>query len=93
MAGIVKPIVTVLNTSTYTRIVMPAKLGGVTVYTEDGTSFYVATDSSGTGEALVPADIAVGWDRITPNANDSSAALYAKATVGTPNMVLLWAKS
>lgn len=89
--GIKAPIVTALNSSTYTAILSPGGCGGIGVYTEDGTSFYIATDSSGTGEAIVPADTSISFGNVCPE-EVTNIVLYAKSASGTPNLVLLWSK-
>ena len=77
-----------LNTTTYTEIgdIEVSGSGNVKVlyYTEDGTSFYIANDSDGTNAYTVPDDTA-----ITEKANVSNGILcYAKATYGTPTLVV-----
>lgn len=87
--GLREPIITALNTSTYSAINMPAQIGNVAIYTEDETGFYVATDSGGTGEALIPTG-KLSIERLRPK---DGVAMYAKAVSGTPNLVLLFNKS
>ncbi len=86
------PIITALNTSTYVAISMPGGGNGrwsVAYYTEDGSGFYVATDSSGTDEALVPEDASINQSITTKS---DEVLFYAKAVTGTPNLVLLTAQ-
>ena len=85
-----KPIVTALNISTYTKILMPEQIGSIGVFTDDASSFLIAVDAAGTGAATIPANLSVGWHRVKPD--DDGAVFYAKATVGTPNLVLLFSK-
>ena len=83
------PVVTALNTSTYTAVTIPRTNGScraVTVYTEDSSSFYIASDSTGTGEALVPANTSLSYNCVTDTAG---VVLYAKSSSGTPNLVAI----
>lgn len=83
------PVVTALNSSTYTAITISASNGpcrSVALFTEDGSSFLIATDSAGTGESIVPADVSISYRCV----NDTSGViLYAKSVSGTPNLVVL----
>lgn len=92
------PVITALNTSTYTPIVVPKsslKGGGhprpMTYYTEDGSSFLQAVDDAGTGEAIIPAG-AIFTEASISDKNESNIPdgiiFYAKATAGTPNLVV-----
>lgn len=86
------PIITALNTSTYVSITMTGGDFGkwsVAYYTEDGTSFKIATDSAGSDEAIVPADSSINQS-IT--VKSGGVLFYAKAVAGTPNLVLLTAQ-
>lgn len=82
------PVVTALNTSTYTAIEVPsATKRSISAYTEDGTSFKLAIDASGTGEAIIPSDASLSMDDIS---DEDETIFYAKAVTGTPNLVVLW---
>lgn len=89
-SAIMTPITATLNTSTYTAITMPGGCRPISLYTEDGTGFYIAVDSTGTGEVLVPASTSVSYGKACPD--DTLVAVYAKAVSGTPVLVLLPSK-
>ena len=80
------PVVTALNSSTYTPITLGNDHAyGFSVYISDGSSFYYAVDSSGTGEALVPAASSLFWEHYEKKL---TTVMYAKAVTGTPNLIL-----
>ena len=82
------PIQTALNTSTYTAIQMPAGQSCITFafWVEDGTSYYLSSDSAGTANVLVPASTSLS---MTMPQGDNSILFYAKASAGTPNMAVI----
>ena len=83
------PNVIALNTSTYTAVTVPLTNGvcrPMAAYVDDGTSFLIAVDSSGTGEATVPANTFWSDSCVTDTAG---VIFYAKASAGTPNIVVL----
>ena len=93
------PIITALNTSTYTAINIPNnfKLGRpcipISAYTDDGSSWLIAVDGSGTGAstilALTPYNNSCVQGNITDDSADGTETIfYAKATAGTPNLIL-----
>jgi hypothetical protein len=60
-----------------------------TIWTSDGSAFYVAADSSGGGEVLVPADstpLAVYSNKAY--VRSSGTLCYVKASVGTPTLYI-----
>ena len=83
---IVPPVVTAINTSTYTAITVPrvdAPPGLPTpmgVITEDGARWYYATSAAGANEALMPADTALN-SRIVPE--EDGTIMYAKGVTET----------
>ena len=83
---IVPPVVTEINTSTYTAITVPrvdAPPGLATpmgVITEDGAPWYYATSAAGANEALMPSDTALN-SRIVPE--DDGTIMYVKGTTAT----------
>ena len=87
------PVVTALNTSTFVAILLPeverteGRFGRpMSFYTDDGSSFLWADNSSGTGAATIPADTTFNH----LNVKDSDGiVMYAKASSGTPNLVTI----
>lgn len=61
---------------------VPSRCVPIAVWTADGTSFYIASDSSGTGEKLIPADIVYSNDCV--KIDSDGGILWAKASSGTP---------
>ena len=87
-ATIRTPVVTALNSTTYTAIVIPengGKCRPITAWTETGVGFYIAVDSSGTGEALIPAPGTYSNSCVTYK---DGLLFYAKAISGTPNLAV-----
>lgn len=82
---------TELNSSTYTAITLGEGqfAYGFSIYAIDTagdlSAFYIAVDSAGTGEALVP-DIGLSWSGYQ---SIGRTVLYAKSLSGTPDLVLL----
>lgn len=84
-----EPVVIALNTSTYTAIEIPVankRCRPISVHTEDSSSFLIAIDDSGTGEAIIPAPGIYSNDCVT---DTNGVIFYAKASAGTPNLVVL----
>ena len=83
------PVSTPLNTSTYTAIKIPLEYGcrDIVVYTDDSSSFYIATNSTGTDEATVPAGSALSIDCVR---DTSGIIMYAKASEGTPSLICIY---
>ncbi len=90
------PVVTELNASTYTAIELDVTVAGKVnnvfnpsaIYTEDGSAFYIATDSSGTDEALIP--VSKVYNSASVKVDPATGIVcYAKAVGGTPNLVVL----
>lgn len=82
------PVVTALNATTYTAIVIPETNGRcrpISAWTETGVAFYIAVDSSGTGAALIPSPGTYSNSCVT---DTNGVVFYAKAVSGTPNLVL-----
>lgn len=84
---IIDPIITALNTSTYVEISVADNVWkrDVSLHTEDDSSFTIATDSSGTNAAVIPAGKSLSFKNVPAG----TTLLYAKAALGTPNLVLL----
>ncbi len=77
--------VTTLNASTFEPIKIPRGEGvpaPVSYYTDDGSAFYVATNSAGTGAWLVPANTI--FSRNIEKERDGTI-MYVKASSGAPN--------
>lgn len=85
---IIQNVVTELNTSTYTPIVIPFSdfVRPVSYFTDDESDFLEAVDDSGTGESTIPGTTKVNL-RAMVNKSDG-ILLYAKASTGTPNLVV-----
>lgn len=83
------PVVTALNATTYTSIAIPVSGGKcrpISAWTETGVAFYIAVDSSGTGEALIPAPGMYSNSCVTTD--NQGVIFYAKAISGTPNLAV-----
>ena len=82
------PISVALNKDTF----VPVNIGSIrapgkptAIYTEDGSAFLIATNKEGDKAVTVPADTSPDWGRIVA---DDGIIFYAKATKGTPNLVI-----
>jgi hypothetical protein len=83
--AIKKGIVTVINAVTYTAVVNTGPgCSDFAVWTENGTSYYYAVDSAGSGEILVPADTFISFPNSVPSGD---TAMWVKASAATPNFV------
>jgi len=84
------PDVTALNAGTYTAITITASVGNeclpILAYVEDGTSWYMSDTAAGTINALIPADSTFSDDCAQFT---DGIVFYAKASAGTPNMVVI----
>lgn len=82
------PVVTALNSTTYTAIDIPSAANrAFLAFTEDGASFKIAVDASGTGEIIIPANSSFSDSEIS---DDSATIFYAKSISGTPNLAVIW---
>lgn len=79
-------IITSLNASTYTAVVIPRACLAFGFWTEDGTSYYLNTLDSDTGAGLVPENFPINMR--APQAKNAEV-LYAKAVSGTPNLIMI----
>jgi len=80
------PVITTLSAS-YQAITLPsADRRSFSAQTSDGTSFYVAVDASGTGEALVES----GAQTINRMSSNDDTIFWAKAFSGTPDLTVFW---
>jgi len=85
------PVVTAINSTTYTPIALGEEQAyGFSVHISDKSSFYYAVDSSGTGEALVPDNASLSWGHYEP---ENSIIMYAKSVSGSPNLIVNPGKS
>ena len=84
-------IITALNTSTFVPVVMPGGSGkwNVTYYTDDLTAWLYATDVAGSDEAPMLEDATYEH---TLKSKADGVLFYAKATAGTPDLVLFTAQ-
>jgi hypothetical protein len=86
---------TELNTSTYTAIEMPSgsSCRSILMYCSDGTTVLLASKEDGTGERNLggseDADNTEGWTNIC-SAYGVTAIIWAKASAGTPDLILLY---
>lgn len=81
----VKPIA--LNSSTYTEITSnEAFPTPFSWFTEDSSSYYLASDSAGVNKILVPEGAIINQ---TLKPFPSGGIFYAKAVSGTPNLALI----
>lgn len=85
-------VVTALNTSTFVAITLPDSNDAyqdVSIWTEDGTAFTISDTSAGTISGVVPANtpISIG------DYEGGGIVLYAKASAGTPNLVMLYKRA
>ncbi len=85
-----KPVVTALNATTYTAITVTASPGNsclpIVAYTDDGTSWYMSDTAAGTDNAPIPADSFFSDDCAQ---FADGIVFYAKASGGTPNLVVI----
>ena len=92
---IITPIITALNTSTFTKISLPtgsdqinsSNCNPVSIYTEDETKWYLSDDSAGTNKVTIPATKVLNIECLKADAD--GCILYAKASAGTPNLAVL----
>jgi len=87
------PVITALNASTYTAISIPKWTGPcrpISAYTDDGSSCLIAVDATGTGESTI-----LSLDKYnnscvrgTDGTGSTTVLFYAKASAGTPNLIL-----
>ncbi|WP_022667929.1 hypothetical protein [Desulfospira joergensenii] len=85
-ATIREPIVTPLNTSTYTAIVAVYPCpNGFTVWVEDETGYYYATDQAGTNPVEMNGRGAMTFPDSTVK---GETIIWIKAKTGTPNFIL-----
>jgi len=88
---ILPPFQTTLNSSTYTAVRLPSNMScqNFAFWVEDGTSFYLSSDSAGTDNVLVPADTKLAVQEFH---NKGTVLFYAKASSGTPIIAVLITK-
>jgi len=81
-------LVTVINATTFTEIKIPncSFVRPISYYTDDESNWIEADDITGTNPTTVPGTTKVN-QRISGN-NKTGAALYIKASEGTPNFVV-----
>jgi len=80
------PVVTALNTETYTPITLNDQAAeGFSIHISDGSAFFYAVDASGTGEALVPDNASLSWGHYEPA---HATIMYAKSVTGTPDLIV-----
>lgn len=95
---ITTPSVTALNTSTFTAIKIPKWDGPckpIAAYTEDGTEWYISDTSAGTVEATILEDVSYSNECVMGDdqTNNTTILFYAKASAGTPNLVVLYSQN
>ena len=92
MSELIKsPISTELNIGSYVAITMGSQTGyGFGIMLSDTTGFYIATDSVGTDETLIPGNVSgLSWpDLVHPG----DIVMYAKAISGIPTLTLFPAR-
>lgn len=81
------PVSTTLNTSTYVAVATGTDVAyGFSVFISNGTAWYIASDTSGTGETLIEDHVPnINWGHYV---NANTTVFYAKAFVGTPDIVI-----
>jgi hypothetical protein len=81
------PKATALNASTYVAITTPAvACYGLSIVISDGSDWKWASDAEGTGEITWPGSLPLNLpNHLMP----STKIMYAKATAGTPNLLIL----
>jgi hypothetical protein len=81
-------VVTALNTSTYTAISLGASqsCGSISFWVDDGTAFYISDTTAGTVNGLTLANQTFNIDIAQAK---GETIFYAKASAGTPNLVLM----
>lgn len=84
---------TALNTTTPVAIDLPSGYcGNVTLYCSDGTLVYLSKDVSKTDERPLWADTSENWGEVCPPNTSSKTVVWARSSVGTPSLILLYNK-
>jgi hypothetical protein len=87
MALLQAPLIVALNTSTHVAITLPNTNQGlvdVAIWTEDGTAFLYDIIEAGTNAVTVP----TGRMSIDKVVADGTPIMWAKASAGTPNLIV-----
>lgn len=83
-----EPVKVQLNATTYVPVNIPAGPDrAISVSTSDGTAWYLAVDTLGTGEVVIPADSFFSQDQLRFM---DELIFYAKASAGTPMLQVIW---
>lgn len=84
------PLTVALNTSTFVPVTLPdlSPRMDVSVFTEDGSPFEIATDVSGTDAVTVPTGVVN-----IPRVNTNDVLLYARAASGAVNLAVIYGRS
>ncbi len=76
------PIDETLTTSTWTAIRLPAGFGcqEFSLWTEDSTEWYISSESDGSDEITVPANLPISLSKAHPKNTSGAILCYAKGT-------------